>query len=275
MAYGIEGVGDPAGRLPVEQSVSQGEIQPWHRLGGVEHVCELRKDATVLYAIFINILREIYATDEGRTFGCPGAVWRPDDQKTGIWIDTELRWEDKRPDFLPAIYVNLGQLQYVEAGTLGHSVLGGANRFGEVSHQIRGTGVVNFVHVSNTAGEACALADNTDRFLSHMRTELAAAYCFKGDLAVVGRIPLQKDQVAESAGKRKYKSVVSVAFEFEEGWIVKHETPILKSVSLVQSEGAANAVVAGSTLEKSNGQTSIEFGNIAMSTDTPLTELRK
>ena len=54
--------------------VSQTEIQPWHRLGGVEHICELRKNAQVLYSIVITLLRTIYSSTQGRTFGCPNVV---------------------------------------------------------------------------------------------------------------------------------------------------------------------------------------------------------
>lgn len=272
MPVEIGGIGNPAGIGPVEQTVSQDEIQPWHRLGGMEHICELRKDATVLYAIFINILRGIYATRDGRTFGCPDVLWSRNSEKTQIWIDTELRWEDKRPDFLPAIYVNLGQMQYQEVGTMRHSVLGGANKFGETPHQVKASGTVNFMHVSNTAGEACAIADNTEMFFSRLRTELAKTYCFKGDLAVVARTPLQKGQDSESSGKKKFVSVVTVAFEFEDAWSVKQETPILKSIVMLSDEGAQKVDVSGSILEKSNGQFEVEFGNIATSTDTPLAE---
>ena len=99
-------------RASAEKGVSQAEVQPWHRLGGMEHICELRKSSQVLYAIMVTILRMIYSGKKGRTFGCPDVVWKQDPQKTQLWIDTELRWEDQRPDFTPAIFVNLGELKY-------------------------------------------------------------------------------------------------------------------------------------------------------------------
>ena len=49
-----------------EAAVSNEEVQPWHRLGGIEHICELRKSSQVLYAIFVTILRMIYANKKGR-----------------------------------------------------------------------------------------------------------------------------------------------------------------------------------------------------------------
>ena len=98
--------------------VSQEEVQPWHRLGGVEHICELRKSSQVLYSIFLTVLRTIYSGKSGRTFGCPDVIWKKDVQKTGIWLDTELRWEDQRPDFTPAIYVSLGEIKYESIPTL-------------------------------------------------------------------------------------------------------------------------------------------------------------
>lgn len=257
---------------PVAPPVSQEEIQPWHRLGGVEHICELRKDCTVLYAIFVNILREIYATDNGRTFGCPDVLWSPNPDDTGIWIDTELRWEDKRPDFSPAIFVSLGEISTQPMGTLGGGTLvGGPGRFGEYRHQIKVSGSVSFIHISTAAGEACAIADNTEKYLTMMQDQLRDAYCFTSPFRVAGRVALQKGEQTKSYGKNVYASVVSLGFTYYDAWIVKKETPILKAIDIVPPPGGETVNVAGDNVIKSNGHNEIEFGNISTSTDMPLT----
>ncbi len=129
--------------------VSNAEVQPWHRLGGVEHICELRKNAQVLYGIFVTILRTIWSSKSGRTFGCPDVIWRKDSQKTEIWIDTELRWEDQRPDFNPSIYVSLSEIKYDSVSTLDRQARTYMSSDGEQHYERTGMGTVTFIHVAD------------------------------------------------------------------------------------------------------------------------------
>ena len=52
------------------------ELQPWHSLGGAEHICELQKSALVLYGIFTEITRLVYHDPDGRLVGTPSVIWR-------------------------------------------------------------------------------------------------------------------------------------------------------------------------------------------------------
>lgn len=259
------------------QGVSQAEVQPWHRLGGMEHVCELRKSSQVLYAIFVTILRTIYAGKKGRTFGCPDVVWKTDPQKTSIWIDTELRWEDQRPDFTPAIFVNLGEIKYEYVPTLDMVGRMNMNPNGERHYERTGAGTVQIIHVSDKAGAACALADNTENYLSSLQDQITYQYCFDS-VSVIGRVPRQQKETAQTAGKGKYVSVVAMKFEFSDAWDIKFETPILKRADL-NFEGFENkdgiavgkAVrICGTDIDTKSGTIEIEFGDMATETDLPL-----
>lgn len=248
-------------------TVSQDEVQPWHRLGGVEHICELRKNAQVLYGIFVTILRTIYSGKGGRTFGCPDVVWRPDSQKTQVWIDTELRWEDQRPDFTPAITVSLSEIKYEFPPTLDRQARMFMSNDGERHYERTGIGTATILHVSDKAGAACSLADNTENYLSMLQDQLAEEYCFS-NFAVVSRLPRQKKEQDQSAGKGKYISAVTVQFEFADAWKVKIETPILKVVNMVE-DGHAEMRVAGSSVDVRDGTVEIEFANLSTEKDTP------
>lgn len=232
--------------------VSQAEVQPWHRLGGMEHICELRKNSAVLYAIFVTILREIYATKKGRSFGCPDVLWKQDPEKTQIWIDTELRWEDMRPDFTPAIYINIGNVQYDYPPSLDAMGRVRMRHDGELHYERAGACDISIIHVSDTAGDTCAIADNTEYYLSSMQDQLAQKYCFE-HVMVVGRNPLQKKDLPQSAGKEKIVSIVTLKADWIDSWMVKYESPILRSVSLVE-----------------DGSAEVEFGDISTDKDTPL-----
>lgn len=254
--------------MKMSDGVSQAEVQPWHRLGGVEHICELRKSATVLYSIFVTVLRTIYANKEGRVFGCPDVLWHSDPQKTELWIDTELRWEDTRPDFTPAIYVCLSDIKYEPPPTMRRGVGMHMNRDGEMHCERIGTGVVSFVHVSDKAGAACALADNTENYIASFQDQIKSGYCFDRLFVVTGRTPLQKKETSQTAGKGKYVSVLSAQFSFTDAWTVKYETPILKTVAAVVDD-PKTVKITGDNVEIPNGQLEIEFGNMSVSTDTP------
>lgn len=262
---------------PELRGVSQAEVQPWHRLGGIEHICELRKSSQVLYSIFVTILRMMYSNKDGRTFGCPDVLWRQDPQKTELWIDTELRWEDQRSDFTPAIFVNLGEIKYEFLPTLDRQARLMMNNAGERHYERTGYGTAQIMHVSDKAGSACSLADNTENYLSSLQDPICDEYCFD-HFAVVGRLPRQQKESSQTAGKGKYVSVVAVQFDFTDAWDIKFETPILKAVSLVDFGAPAvdehgnftDLDVAGTGVDVHDGQIEIQFGNMSSETDTPL-----
>lgn len=262
--------------VPEEHGVSQAEVQPWHRLGGMEHICELRKSSQTLYAIFVTMLRMIYVGKKGRTFGCPDVVWKPDPQKTGIWIDTELRWEDQRPDFTPAIFVNLGEIKYDFVPTIDMQARLDMNNAGERHYERMGSGVAQILHVSDKAGAACSLADNTENYLSSLQDQICDQYCFD-HFKVTGRMPRQQKEMPQTAGKGKYVSVVAVGFEFTDAWDVKFETPILKEIDMTYAglEGTdahgnrRTLTICGTNVDTSSGKIEIEFGDMAAETDVP------
>ena len=208
---------------------SENEIQPWHSLGGFEHICALRKTCTVLYGIFTELARLVYHTTDGRLIGTPDVVW--DRKKPSIWIDTELRWEDQHPEFRPAIYVQLSPLEYKEFIPGFNGKITGADRFATRHYEMEVSGAVTFMHVASTIGEACSLADNTDYQFNLMQGPICEDFCFTRFLAA-GRTPLEKlpDEASE-----KYASGVTFAYAFDDAWDVTQETPILKSLDMINS----------------------------------------
>jgi hypothetical protein len=181
----------------------------------------------VLYGIFVEIVRQFYMNNDPMLKGVPKVRWDVDPQKTDIWIDTELRWEDEHPEFRPAIFVKLGDIQYGNLPIIGNR--GPLQLKDAVYHYAdQGSSTVTFIHVGNTSGEACSLCDNTEQFLTTFKTQIADDFCFTSfDKA-------QRSPIAQSAkeSKERYMSSVTFNFSFEETWSVKLESPILKSVKI-------------------------------------------
>lgn len=213
--------------LPIEPVDS--EIQPWHSLGGAECICELRKSSTVLYGIFTELARLMYHDTDGRLIGTPDVKW--DYKKPTIWIDTELRWEDQHPEVRPAIYIQLGPIKYDEIPQRSNGQVSPADRFGTCHYEQRASGTVTFMHVASTVGEACALADNTEYMLSSLQNPICHDFCFVR-FVMAERTPLEK---LPSEASEKYASAVTFIYEFAESWDVTGETPILKSIDLLNS----------------------------------------
>lgn len=213
--------------LPVKPPTE--EVLPWHSIGGAECICELRKSCTVLYGIFTELARLVYHSTDGRLIGTPEVVWNK--QKPTIWIDTELRWEDEHPEVRPAIYVQLGPMKHEEFNPRRNGNVSAADRFGTRHYEDQVSGTVTFMHIASTVGEACALADNTDYVLSMLQDPICKDFCFNRFVAAE-RTPLEKlpDESTE-----RYASGVTFSYEFSEAWDVTGETPILKSIDLINS----------------------------------------
>lgn len=248
--------------------ISQDEVQPWHRVGGMEHICELRKSSSVLYAMLVSTARSIYADRKGRVFGCPSVVWKPDPERTEIWIDTELRWEDMRPDFLPAIFVRLGEIAYEPVPSISPEGLTYVSPGGEMRYERTGSCSATFAHVGTSVGEACCLADNTENFLSSLQGQIADQYCFES-FVVRGRVPVQKGDSGQADGRDRLMSAVQVSFSWADAWSVKIESPILKTVGM--KPVLPNGIfVSGTPVDVTPGVTDIRFGDLSSETDTPV-----
>ena len=223
--------------------VPDAELQPSHAFAGNEFVCETRKTSTVLYGIFSELVRQMYAYNgpDERLFGTPGVVWTPDPQTTGIWIDTELRWEQEHPEFRPAIYVKLGQINY---STVDGSRLGLVDldvQEAEYHYARVGDGSVSFVHIGSTAGEACALADATLDYLDAFSPVITRDFCFNW-FTLASRAPVQQ---AASDSKERYASTVTYAFRFTDTWTLKLESPKLRGVILKTVDAVARRLNVG------------------------------
>lgn len=213
-----------------ELKVAPVEAHEVHELAGHEMICELRKTSMVLYGLFVELVREFYRFQTPYVIGAPDVRWDRDPQKTGIWIDSELNWNASHPEFVPAVYVKLGDVQY-------GSVMGqGAPLDGPMvlkdaiySYQRSAQSSVTFVHVGGTAGEACMLCDNTRAYLSDFASQIRRDYLFT-KFYEAGATPIRQYQ---PDSKEKWQSSATFALEWQEQSSVKLESPILRAVDLV------------------------------------------
>lgn len=215
--------------MSLQLKVSPDETHDVHELAGHELICELRKTNMVLYGLFVELVREFYRFNSPYIMGAPDVRWDPDPQRTGIWIDSELNWNPSHPEFLPAIYVKLGGIQYGSIYGEGNPLDAGMILKDAVYMKQRtGRTQVSFVHVGGNAGEACALCDNTRFFLSDFAMPIRRDFVLSRFYETQAT-PIQQ---AQPDSKERWSSTTAYHVEWNEACGIKLESPILRDVTV-------------------------------------------
>ena len=221
------------------EQIVPAEIMPFHELHGHELIQHVRKTPTVLYAIFVELVRQFYGGEDNNPLGTPSKVWKPDPETSQIWIDSEMRWEDAHPEFRPAVYVSIGPIQYQSMTGRSDGHMGGDLRDAETYFSRSGSGIVSFVHVGGTAGEAVTLADSTFDYLDAFASVIRCDFGFTKFYAA-SRVPRQQ---MPKESKERYSSTVAFNFDFQDCWSLKLESQKLKTLTLRAGQQLAGSVI--------------------------------
>lgn len=244
--------------MALELKVAPVEMHAVHELAGHELICELRKTNMVLYGMFVELVRQFYRYQTPYVVGVPDIRWDPDPRKTGIWIDSELNWNPSHPEFVPAIYVKLGGVQYGGVTGEGRPSYGISTLKDALYASTRSArSQVTFVHVGGTAGEACMLCDNTRAYLSDFSAQV------RRDLAFAGFYEQSATPIAqcEPDSREKWQSASTFALEWYERSVVKFESPILRAVDIVPcAPGLGPVPQSGAGGENNALLDSVNFG---------------
>ena len=219
--------------MALELKVAPVETHEVHELARRELICELRKTNMVLYGLFVELVREFYRFQTPYIIGVPDVRWDKDPQKTGIWIDSELTWNASHPEFVPAIYVKLGDVQYGSLVGDGQPTTGPMILKDAVYSSIRSAhGSVTFVHIGGTSAEACMLCDNTRSYLSDfsnvVKRDFVLTKFYEQSASPIRQV--QPDS------KEKWQSSTTFVLEWNEKTNLKLESPILRSVDLIGTD---------------------------------------
>lgn len=184
----------------------------------------LRKTPIVLYGIFLELTRQFYSDADNLPLNVQ-QTWNQDAKLSKIWIDTEYRWEDDNPEFRPAIYLKLGELQYSSLSGRHDSKVGMDLEEGEYHYQRSAAGTISWVHVARSKGESVMLAGATLDYLDALSDIIRCDFCFDTfELATLTPMQLDKES------KERYRSVVTCKFTCSDSWAVKQESPKLKRI---------------------------------------------
>jgi hypothetical protein len=190
-------------------------------------IAHVRKTPEILSGIFTEVLRQLYSTDNGLHLNRQW-IWseKPSDAASQVWINAESVWNDAAPDFRPAIYVALTPLEYKSTTGRPTGRTGMNLPEGEYQYSRMGSGQVRFVHIGRTQGETLSLLSNTLDLLDAFSDIIRQDFCFR-TLSVVQVVP-SKPQDRET--RERFRGEVIMAFQFEDTWVLKLESPKLKRV---------------------------------------------
>lgn len=215
-----------------------------HAIEDKELICELAKHSSVLYGLFVDIVRQFYMGGVGYIKGCPDIRFDYDKNKTGVWIDKEMRWEDEHPEFRPAIFVKLGKLQYQYPFNMWRTAV--EPHTGTTYYTRFVSGTVSFVHIAATAGEANILCDNTAGYLWAFSHNIAKDYCLR-KFQELEHEALNK---APQASSDQWMSTCTFGFEFEDTTAIRPEAPILQGINLLPLQDKTTSVIVRTDLDK-------------------------
>lgn len=184
----------------------------------------LRKDPMMLYGIFVEVVRQIYSPDTAEAVAGT-YIWNADKNKTQIWIDTEAKYNDDNPDMNPSIYVSLQGPKYSSRTGQSKGLSNMNLEEAEYDYSRVGTGQVDLIHTGNTKADGVLIATNTFNYMDAFADIIRKEFCFE-KLYVIGFNAIQV--VKEE--REKFRSVVSIAFEFQETLTIKLESPKLKNL---------------------------------------------
>ena len=203
----------------------------------VRLICHVRKTPNVLYAIFVNLARQFYSSRDNLPIDiCP--VWDPDVNKTGIWINTELQWEDEATEFRPAIYVKLGEISYSSLTGRHDGRMHLDLEQGEYWFSRSGKGIVTWMHIGSNSNEAAALAGATLDYMDGLSWVIKNDFNFTTfEITSMGPTTIEKEST------ERFKSPVIATFTFQDTWSLKLESPKLKRIVLQARQDAALHVI--------------------------------
>ena len=204
-------------------NIEDQEIYPESMLDRVRLIGQIRKSPELLYGMFLELTRQMYSEAANLTFGTDYKLWKPDVKETGIWIDTDYEWEDKDPEFRPAIYVKLGEIRYKSAAGWKHSQISMDLEEGVYNYARYGEGVVSWIHIGQSKGETVSLCSATLDYIDALSRVIRDDFCFE-TFEVTSASPLTLDKES----RERYRSMITAAFTFQDAWSIKLESPKLK-----------------------------------------------
>lgn len=159
-----------------------------------------------------------------------GESAKQQDPAKSIYVTSAQAWNPDNPDFLPAIYVALGDgtFQGVSGGAK-QTAVNFNDRDSETDYQTLARSTVRFIHEGQDETETVALLSNTLDMLTAFAAKIRQDFCFT-EFDVVGwgwPKPLGSD-----SKPGRFKGQITCAYAYSHTWTLQQAAPRLKRLQL-------------------------------------------
>lgn len=152
------------------------------------------------------------------------------DPAKSIYVTSAQAWNPDTPDFLPAIYVALGDGTFQGiAGGAKQTAVNYNDRESETDYQTLARSTVRFIHEAKDETETVALLSNTLDMLTAFAAIIRRDFCF-AEFDVVGwgwPKPLGSDSKPD-----RFKGQITCAYAYSHTWTLQQAAPRLKRLQL-------------------------------------------
>lgn len=195
---------------------------------------DIRKDPMVLYGIFLELTRQLFATE-----GFSDVTWTNDPKTSGIYIQTEYLWDDEVVEKRPAVFISLPELNYSSytGGNTGQVAIDLQEAEYDFARKV--SGAVQWIVIGNTKGEAVkigtAILNYVDAFASVIRKD----FCFE-EFYVTQFKPV----VVVKESRERMRTTLTANFVVQESWTLKMESPKLKKMHISTGQRILDLLVS-------------------------------
>lgn len=180
----------------------------------------LRKDPMILYGIFTELTRQLFAVE-----GFSDFQWNADPAKSRVYIEPEYVWDDETVEKRPAVFISLQQLEYSTYTDRHGGKIAMDMREGTYDYARRITGTVQWIVIGSTKGEALKVGTDILNYVDAFSDIIAKDFCFE-EFGVVQFKPA--DIVKEA--RERIRTTLTARFVAQETWTLKEESPKLKEI---------------------------------------------
>lgn len=200
----------------------------------VKMIPNIRRTPLILCGMFVELTRSLYSFEEN--LYPPARTWSATNEKDHLFIDPAYKWDPENTDRMPAVYVDVGDIQMSAKPVQGigsHGVHFDLKEGTDYRQDMAGTSIV-WAHLCDTRAECLLYQGITYDLIAGLSFAIKRDFCLENfGVRAILKPKLQSDQ------PRTYVAEVQATLQWRESYALKRETPKLKQITV---EAAASTV---------------------------------
>lgn len=191
---------------------------------------DIKKDPIVLYGIFLELTRQLFATE-----GYSKYTWTNNPSTSKVYIQPEYVWDDEIVEKRPAVFISLPELNYSSYTQRNVGQVSMDLKEGIYNYARRIQGTVQWIIIGETKGEALTVGTDILNYVDAFADVISKDFCFE-EFYVTQFTPVS---VVKEARER-IRTTLTAKFAVQETWSLKLESPKLKELHFNAGQAVAD-----------------------------------